>query len=69
MKEKKTMQEMNEQFKDCPVQQNEYVIDGVKYRVKSHFTGTKNLKTTLYQYAFNKALAEMMFSVPQMVEK
>lgn len=68
MKEKKTMQELNEQFKDCPVQQNEYEIDGERIRVTSHFTGTKKLKEAVYQYAFHKALNDILFLVPQNVE-
>lgn len=35
----KTMQELNEQYKDCPVQVNTYEMDGRTYIVHSHFIG------------------------------
>lgn len=65
---KKTLQDLNEQFKNCPVQQNIYEFDGVKYKVISHFTGTKDLNKTIYRYAFNKAVAEFLNPVPQIAE-
>ena len=37
----KTMEKMNEQYKDCPVRTSEYIIDGKKHIVKSHFIGYK----------------------------
>ena len=39
----KTMQEMNEQYKDCTVHINEYEVDGRRYRVHSHFVGDKDI--------------------------
>ena len=39
----RTMQEMNEQYKDCPTRESLYEIDGVKVIVVAHFTGTKDL--------------------------
>ena len=56
----KTMQEMNEQYKDCPVQVNEYQIDGTIYKVVSHFVGDKDINDVMYQYAENKAMSEML---------
>ena len=44
---KRTMQEMNEQYKDCPVQVNEYEVDGRRYRVTSHFIGDRDIKKVL----------------------
>ena len=64
MKEKKTMQEMNEQFKDCPVQQNEYEVDGRVYHVTSHFVGNKNINDVILKYAETRALNEMLGRVP-----
>ena len=60
----KTMQEMNEQFKDCPVQVNEYEVDGRIYRVTSHFTGEKDINDVMYNYAFNRAVGEMLGRIP-----
>lgn len=64
MNKKKTMQEMNEQFKDYPVQQNEYEVDGRIYRVTSHFVGNKNINDVILQYAETRALNEMLGRVP-----
>ena len=46
----KTMQEMNEQYKNCPVQVNTYVVDGRTYRVHSHFIGDKDINDMMYRY-------------------
>lgn len=48
----KTLQEMNDAYKDCPVRTSEYTIDGKKYIVKSHFVGAKELNDVLYRIAF-----------------
>ena len=40
----KFVQELNEQYKDCPVQVNTYEVDGRRYRVHSHFIGDKDIK-------------------------
>lgn len=60
----KTMQEMNEQFKDCPVQQNIYEVNGRKYRVTSHFIGNRDINDVIYNYAVNRAVGEMLGRVP-----
>lgn len=60
----KTMQEMNEQFKDCPVHQNIYEVDGRKYRVTSHFIGNRDINDVIYNYAVNRAVGEMLGRVP-----
>ena len=39
----KTMQELNEQYKDCPQRENEYTVCGQKMIVVSHFIGDKDL--------------------------
>ena len=38
----KTMQELNEQYKDCPQRENEYTVCGQKMIVVSHFIGEKD---------------------------
>lgn len=64
MKDNKTMQEMNEQYRDCPVQINEYEVDGRRYRVHSHFIGDRDINDVMYRYAENKAMREMLGLVP-----
>ena len=61
---KRTMQEMNEQYKDCPVQVNQYEVDGRIYRVTSHFIGDKDIDDVMYEYAVNRAINEMFHSAP-----
>ena len=45
----KTMQEMNEQYKDCPVQVNTYVIEGTESKVTSHFIGDKDINDVMFE--------------------
>ena len=56
----KTLQEMNDAYKDCPVITSEYTIDGKKYIVKSHFVGAKELNDVLYRIAFEQAMDEVL---------
>ena len=56
----KTMEEMNEQYKDCPIQVNEYKLDGRIYIVTSHYIGDKNINDVVYKYAENRAMNEML---------
>lgn len=56
----KTLQEMNDAYKDCPVRTSEYTIDGKKYIVKSHFVGAKELNDVLYRIAFEQAMDEVL---------
>ena len=60
----RTMQEMNEQYKDCPVQVNTYEVDGRTYRVHSHFIGERDINDVMYRYAEDMALSEMLSLVP-----
>ena len=59
----KTMQEMNEQYKDCPIQTNEYEVDGRTYRVHSHFIGDNDINDVMYRYAEDRAMSEMLGTV------
>ena len=43
----RTMQEMNEQYKDCPVQVNTYEVDGRTYIVHSHFIGDRDINDVM----------------------
>ena len=56
----KTLQEMNDAYKDCPVRTSEHTIDGKKYIVKSHFVGAKELNDVLYRIAFEQAMDEVL---------
>ena len=60
----RTMQEMNEQYKDCPVQVNTYEVDGRIYRVHSHFIGDKDINDVMYRYAEDRAMREMLGQIP-----
>lgn len=62
---KRTMQEMNEQYKNYPVQVNEYEVDGRYYRVHSHFIGDRDINDVIYRYAENRAMSEMLSRVPK----
>ena len=64
MKNNRTMQEMNEQYKDCPVQVNIYIVDGHTYRVHSHFIGDKDINDVMYRYAEDRAMNELLGLVP-----
>ena len=52
----KTMQELNEQYKDCLQRENEYTVCGQKMVVVSHFIGDKDFDDELYRLAFDRAL-------------
>lgn len=63
----KTMQEMNEQYKDCLVQINTYEVDGRTYRVHSHFIGDKDINDVMLKYGEDRAMSEMLGTVPSAV--
>lgn len=63
----KTMKEMNEQFKDCPVQVNTYEVNGTPCIVTSHFVGDKDINDVIMKYAENRAMSEMLGLVPTAV--
>ncbi len=65
MNNNRTMQEMNEQYKDCPVQVNTYEVGGRTYRVYSHFIGDKDINDVMYRYAEDRAMSEMLGAVPK----
>ncbi len=56
----KTMQELNEQYKNCPQRECEYTIHDQKMVVVSHFIGDKDLDEELYRLAFDRALNEVL---------
>lgn len=59
------MQEMNEQYKNYPVQFNNYEVDGRTYRVHSHFVGYSNIHNVMYQYAEIIIMSERLGTVPK----
>ena len=61
---KRTMQEMDEQYKNCPVRTNTYEVDGVKHTVVSHFIGDKDINDVMFSYAYNRVLNEMLSQIP-----
>ena len=56
----RTMNEMNEQFKDCPIEVNEYQVDGITIRLHCHFVGDKDINDIMHQYAERRATGEMI---------
>lgn len=58
-----TLAERNEQYKDKPISEATYEIDGELYTVTSHYVGEKSLDKELYKMAFEKAYAETIEQV------
>ena len=56
----RTLQELNEQYKNCPERISNYVIDGKKYVVHSRFIGNKNLNEVIGRLAFRRAMEEIL---------
>ncbi|MBP3267729.1 MAG: hypothetical protein J6M07_05340 [Ruminococcus sp.] len=52
--------ELNEQYRDCPTQEQVYMIDGRKYIVVSHYTGKKDLDDVVYKNAYKQAMDEVL---------
>lgn len=67
MKNRTTMQEMNKQYKDCPVHINTYEVDDRIYRVHSHFIGDKDINDVMLKYAEDRATSEILGFVPSEV--
>ena len=57
---KRTMQELNERFKDCKTEEHEYQIGGERCMIVRHYCGDKDLNEVLYRNAFEKAFSEVM---------
>ena len=58
-----TLAERNEQYKDKPVSEATYEIDGQLFTVTSHYVGEKSLGKELYRMAFERAYAETVEQV------
>ena len=50
------LNELNAKYSACPV--NEYVINGQKFIVHSHFVGSKDIDKVIGEIAFNHAVSD-----------
>lgn len=57
---KRTMQEMNEQYKDCKTERHEYQVGKERCVIVRHYCGDKDLNEVLYRNAFERAFSEVM---------
>ena len=57
---KTNAKELNEQYRDCPAQEQEYEIEGRKYIVVSHYVGEKDLDEVVYRNAYDRAMSELL---------
>ncbi len=57
---KMNAKELNEQYRDCPAQEQEYEIKGRKYIVVSHYVGEKDLDEVVYRNAYHRAMNELL---------
>ena len=60
MMKKTNAKELNEQYRDCPTQEQEYEIEGRKYIVVSHYVGEKDLDEVVYRNAYDRAMSELL---------
>lgn len=58
MKNKRTLAEMNEQYKNKPFRESVYEINGKLFAVTSHFVGSKDVDKVMFDIAFRKAFEE-----------
>ena len=57
---KTNAKELNEQYRDCPTQEQEFEIEGRKYIVVSHYAGEKDLDEVVYRNAYDQAMKELL---------
>ena len=57
---KTNAKELNEQYRDCPTQEQEYEIEGRKYIIVSHYVGEKDLDEVIYRNAYHRAVSELL---------
>ncbi len=57
---KTNTKELNEQYRDCPTQEQEYEIEGRKYIIVSHYVGEKDLDEVVYRNAYDRAMSELL---------
>ena len=57
---KTNAKELNEQYRDCPTQEQEFEIEGRKYIIVSHYVGEKDLDEVVYRNAYAQAMKELL---------
>lgn len=57
---KTNAKELNEQYRDCPTQEQVFEIEGRKYIVVSHYAGEKDLDEVVYRNAYAQAMKELL---------
>lgn len=55
---KVTLAELRQRYENKPSECNVYTIDGIDYRVVSHYTGEKDIDKVILTLAVNKAYAD-----------
>ena len=55
-----SLTELNKKYKEYPTAIHEYEIGGKKFRVHSHFVGTKDIDKVLQKIALNRAISETL---------
>ena len=60
MKNNRTMQEMNVQYKDCKTKKHEYQVGEDRCVIVRHYCGDRDINEVLYRNAFERAFSEVM---------
>lgn len=60
MKNNRTMQEMNVQYKDCKTEKHEYQVGEDRCVIVRHYCGDRDINEVLYRNAFERAFSEVM---------
>lgn len=55
----KTLQQLREEFSNAPTSQREYMIEGKKYIVTSHYCGNKDVDDIIRRVAVNRAYRDL----------
>ncbi len=55
----KTLEQLREEFVGAPTSQKEYMIEGKRYIVTSHFCGDKDVNEVLQRIAVNRAYRDI----------
>ncbi len=55
----KTLQQLREEFSGAPTSQKEYMIEGKRYIVTSHYTGNKNVDEVIRRIALSRAYKDL----------
>ncbi len=55
----KTLEQLREEFTGAPTSQKEYMIEGKRYIVTSHFCGDKDVNEVLQRIAVNRAYRDI----------